>query len=633
MKIQSLFLSLLALTSAAMAQPSNVPALISYSGKVVDASGNAITGQRLMTFKVWNHPTDSATSNRLWSEQQTVVLSAGEFSVLIGAGSAVAGETNNGVFADVFSASNRYLGVTVDDGTAAADPEISPRQQVVTTAFAFRSRVAETVASGSVTSSMLSSASVNEAALATAAVSAAKLADLSVQTAKIADGSVTTTKIADGAVTSAKLAIGQIGASVLTDGSIGTSKLADGSVTSAKIADGSVALVDLAANSVDATKLTDGSVTLTKHADNSVNSAKIVDGSVSAVDLAANAVDTGKLTDGAVTTPKLGANSVTIQKMANDAVDRSKLHPTVRASLQRPPEIYDQLVSPDVSTSTGTYSQLLPIDLENLGNDADGCRILFVAKHRGTTATLIDGNGYSYGANWDPSEIRIHLAQRGFLRHGEFTTGQLIPGDAHWIYRSGVTHDYFMLGETTFGQNGDWRYLGNSQDDWWRLYTYYPGALAPGLAAPFNAHQPNNASNVNTGGSRVEMNIVSVSAENGVVTVVTRTGHAIQMGNTVTLSGITGAGSASLPNPNGNRTVTAVPSRSSFQFSLSGANGSYTGGWTPTLDGAGFERLPDAGYKVETGYSKVSYQPTYSKFRIWLAAHVHVSVRVIVYDN
>ena len=173
MKIQSLFLSLLALTSAAIAQSSNVPALISYSGKVVDASGNAITGQRLMTFRVWNHPTDSADSNRLWAEQQTVGLSAGEFSVLIGAGSAVAGQTNTGVFADVFNGSTRYLGVTVDDGTSAVDPEISPRQQVVTTAFAFRARVAETVASGGVTSAMLAAAAVNEAALATAAVSAA----------------------------------------------------------------------------------------------------------------------------------------------------------------------------------------------------------------------------------------------------------------------------------------------------------------------------------------------------------------------------------------------------------------------------------------------------------------------------
>ncbi|MEY4688388.1 MAG: hypothetical protein RIR76_2411 [Verrucomicrobiota bacterium] len=629
MKIQALILSLLALTSAAMAQSSNVPALISYSGKVVDASGNAITGQRLMTFRVWNHPTDAAASNRLWSEQQTVVLSAGEFSVLIGAGSAVAGETNTGVFADAFNGSTRYLGVTVDDGTAAVDPEISPRQQVVTTAFAFRSRVAETVASGGVTSSMLSSAAVNEAALATAAVSAAKLADASVQTAKIADGSVTTAKLADGSVTSAKMAGGQISAGVLTDGSLGTAKLADGSVNSAKIADGSVALVDLAANSVDATKLTDGSVTLTKHADNSVNSAKIVDGSVSAVDLAASSVDSGKLTDGAVTTAKLGANSVTIQKMANDAVDRSKLHPTVRAAIGRAPEVYNQAVRPDYETNTnGVYNQLVPIDIENLGNDADGCRILIIGKHRKENNNL-----WEWSDEWEITEVRIHLTQRGMLSNGDFTSGQYIPGNSVWYQQNGTRDDYFWLGITDLSTHWSWAHtMGSSYRDWYYLYTFYPGSQSPGLASPWNVNQANNASNVNNGGPPVDMNINSITAENGVVTVVTRTGHAIQTGNTVTISGVTGAGSASLPDPNGGRVVTAVPSRNSFQFNLSNANGTYSGGWTPELDSAGHERLPLAGYKLEPG-AAVRYQPTYSKFRLWLAVHRNTSARVIVYDN
>jgi len=629
MKIQALFLSLLALTSAALAQSSNVPALISYSGKVVDASGNAITGQRLMIFRVWNDPTASATSNRLWSEQQTVVLSAGEFSVLIGAGSAVAGETNTGVFADVFNGSTRYLGVTVDDGTSAPDPEISPRQQVVTTAFAFRARVAETVASGGVTSSMLGSAAVNEAALATAAVTAAKLADLSVQTAKIADGSVTTGKIADGAVTSAKLASGQIGANVLSDGSLGTSKLADGSVTSAKIADGSVALVDLAANSVDATKLTDGAVTLTKLADNSVNGAKIVDAAISTAKLTDLAVITAKLADGAVTNAKLGASSVTIQKMANDAVDRSKLHPTVRAAIRRAPEVYDQAVRPDYETNrNGTYNQLVPIDIENLGNDADGCRILIIGKHRKENNNL-----WEWSDEWEVTEVRIHLTQRGMLSNGDFTSGQYIPGQSVWYQQNGTRDDYFWLGITDLSTHWTWAHvLGNSYREWYTLYTFYPGSLSPGLASPWNINQPNNASNVNNGGPPVDMNINSITAENGVVTVVTRTGHAIQTGNTVTISGVTGAGSASLPDPNGGRVVTAVPARNSFQFNLPNANGTYSGGWTPQLDSAGFERLPLAGYKLESG-AAVRYQPTYSKFRLWLAVHINTSARVIVYDN
>jgi hypothetical protein len=44
---------------------------------------------------------------------------------------------------DVFNGTLRYLGVTVDDGSTAVDNEISPRQQIVSTAFAFRAKYAE----------------------------------------------------------------------------------------------------------------------------------------------------------------------------------------------------------------------------------------------------------------------------------------------------------------------------------------------------------------------------------------------------------------------------------------------------------------------------------------------------------
>jgi len=390
-----------------------------------------------------------------------------------------------------------------------------------------------------------------------------------------------------------------------------------------------VALVDLAANSVDATKLTDGAVTLTKLADNSVNGAKIVDAAISTAKLTDLAVITAKLADGAVTNAKLGASSVTIQKMANDAVDRSKLHPTVRAAIRRAPEVYDQAVRPDYETNrNGTYNQLVPIDIENLGNDADGCRILIIGKHRKENNNL-----WEWSDEWEVTEVRIHLTQRGMLSNGDFTSGQYIPGQSVWYQQNGTRDDYFWLGITDLSTHWTWAHvLGNSYREWYTLYTFYPGSLSPGLASPWNINQPNNASNVNNGGPPVDMNINSITAENGVVTVVTRTGHAIQTGNTVTISGVTGAGSASLPDPNGGRVVTAVPARNSFQFNLPNANGTYSGGWTPQLDSAGFERLPLAGYKLESG-AAVRYQPTYSKFRLWLAVHINTSARVIVYDN
>ncbi len=145
---------------------SAVPGLISYQGRVVAASGTPIgTGtpvNRTVIFRIWDHPTNALQANLVYSEQQTAIISEGEFSLMIGQGIAVVGtplgfsESSKGTpsvkisDAAVFAAAagaGRYLGVTIDDGTAAADPEISPRQQMVTTGYAFRAKYAEALGS------------------------------------------------------------------------------------------------------------------------------------------------------------------------------------------------------------------------------------------------------------------------------------------------------------------------------------------------------------------------------------------------------------------------------------------------------------------------------------------------------
>ncbi len=145
---------------------SAVPGLISYQGKVTDASGNPIGASpspvnRLVTFRIWSDSTNSGVGDLIYSEQQTITISDGEFSALIGQGVAVSDqpfgydESGKGPpslsvsSAAVFAGSDRYLGVTIDDGSAAADPEISPRQRMVTSAFAMRAKVAETLSTGS----------------------------------------------------------------------------------------------------------------------------------------------------------------------------------------------------------------------------------------------------------------------------------------------------------------------------------------------------------------------------------------------------------------------------------------------------------------------------------------------------
>ena len=136
------------------AQTTVLPALVSYQGRVSTAAGLVGAGtpvNRTVTFRIWGSSTGTLAADLLYSETQTVTISDGEFSVLIGQGTAVAGETDKGKptrtidSSTVFGGATRYLGVTVDDGTAAADPEISPRQQLVSTAYAFRAKYAESV--------------------------------------------------------------------------------------------------------------------------------------------------------------------------------------------------------------------------------------------------------------------------------------------------------------------------------------------------------------------------------------------------------------------------------------------------------------------------------------------------------
>jgi len=152
-----------AVSARAQTSTSAVPNLIAYQGRVSNSSGTLVGAgtpvNRQVIFRIWGHQSNSTVGDLLYSEQQTVTISEGEFSVLIGQGSAVSGtplgysETAKGpstvtlASTNVFGGALRYLGVTIDDGTTAADPEISPRQQLVTSAYAMRAKYAESVGS------------------------------------------------------------------------------------------------------------------------------------------------------------------------------------------------------------------------------------------------------------------------------------------------------------------------------------------------------------------------------------------------------------------------------------------------------------------------------------------------------
>lgn len=143
------------------AQTTAVPNFISYQGRVVDSAGaNVGAGtpvNRTVIFRIWDSPSSTAIANLIYSESQTVTVSDGEFSVLVGQG--VKNTTLSYTYSEdakfltdlgtAFNGSARYLGVTVASAAtiATTDNEITPRQQIVSTAFAMRAKFAESIGS------------------------------------------------------------------------------------------------------------------------------------------------------------------------------------------------------------------------------------------------------------------------------------------------------------------------------------------------------------------------------------------------------------------------------------------------------------------------------------------------------
>ena len=99
-----------------------VPSVLNYQGTLNDSGGNPVTGQHEMTFRLYN---ELLGGTAFWSETQTVSLDAtGHFSVTLGSTTPVDKDNFNG---------QTYIGIQV--GT---DPELAPRQQLTSVAYALK---------------------------------------------------------------------------------------------------------------------------------------------------------------------------------------------------------------------------------------------------------------------------------------------------------------------------------------------------------------------------------------------------------------------------------------------------------------------------------------------------------------
>jgi len=121
-----------------------VPNAMSYQGVLTDANGNDVAPgapeNRNIEFRIYDAAAGGAV---LWAEAQTVTVFKGNFSVILGNGTAIGAPSGAAAFAAVFTNAttpNLYFGITPQGGA-----EFAPRQQLLASAYALRARQAESV--------------------------------------------------------------------------------------------------------------------------------------------------------------------------------------------------------------------------------------------------------------------------------------------------------------------------------------------------------------------------------------------------------------------------------------------------------------------------------------------------------
>jgi hypothetical protein len=131
-------LTLFASTPEAAAASAAPPDLMTYQGYLVDVNGAALAQGAPANYPVVFRIYDASTGgNILWSEQQIVTVDKGNFSVVLGEGTAVSGEARPALSSAFVgtTASDRYIGITVTiNGTTMT---ISPRLRLLTSPYAF----------------------------------------------------------------------------------------------------------------------------------------------------------------------------------------------------------------------------------------------------------------------------------------------------------------------------------------------------------------------------------------------------------------------------------------------------------------------------------------------------------------
>ncbi len=263
-----------------------VSTTVSYRGRLVDASGAPVSdGDQLLRFAIYDAPT---AGRELWnSGLQLVKTRDGLFNYHLGSSVALPQNMFSG-------SSSLYLGITVS-----TDPEIRPRTEFTSAAYAYQAEHAD-VASSSQNAVRLGGETPSYY------LAWNNLAGIP---AGFADG---IDNNSGGDITGVTATNGLSGGG--TSGSVSLSVARDG-ITATHIASGAVGTNEVALNSLTASDLAAGSVA----------SAEVLDNSLVAKDLAPGCIGTSEVLDNSLGAKDLAANSVTASEIAIGAVAGSEI--------------------------------------------------------------------------------------------------------------------------------------------------------------------------------------------------------------------------------------------------------------------------------------------------------------------
>ncbi|MBN1351011.1 hypothetical protein JXJ21_16440 [candidate division KSB1 bacterium] len=121
------YLAFLMLLLVAIAANAKVPQLINYQGMLTAESGTPINGNLTIMFSIYNSATGGTAQ---WSESQSVTLTEGLFSVLLGSVTPIP--------YSLFDGNDKYLALKVG-----SDPEMTPRKRLVSIGYSYRANDAD----------------------------------------------------------------------------------------------------------------------------------------------------------------------------------------------------------------------------------------------------------------------------------------------------------------------------------------------------------------------------------------------------------------------------------------------------------------------------------------------------------